>query len=885
MNISLPTSKKPSIFIGIDLGTTNSYVVVSETTISGECHSEVLSIQQETNYGGNIISQQNLPSVVLLPADPNHFPSVGQKAFESHHLTEELGRIDYVKNYIGQSKKIWRLAGETWSPVEVASEILKVLLQVVRDERFIDEIDEAMISVPSSFTQPMMEATIAAGKMAGLQKVHLIHEPVAAILEIVQKLESTGAKNTLVQQGLLNGFDGNVRVLVFDIGGGTTDVTIIDLQECHINNEYRLRPCQRSMSPHTLLAGGSFDKALAQMFIQRYQKEMNLRLDPLINEQLLRSFMPRAEEAKKTLCNNYKRFIQTQQREPTKDDWAHIKAPLRLSIPGQDSFSIVLTYNDLVETFKPLLGWEVDLGKPIDCVGMELVNPTSVVQPIAIALQQAQCTASDIDIVIPIGGMSHLPMISERLEAIFGSEKCQIMRVAPDVCVAQGAAIHHRSISLGTSLLETLLPPTKVLLNINGHARWDDLIPEHTVLIHGRTHMASKGVVFPCGQKEVYLPIQRHGEVKGAILLKWPSEISQDIPVTLEISASADASSILRGVMISERETVSFVIDDEYLIALPDEPQNHVESSRVLRTAVMNKLNPATRSPMCDDISKLPDQWERALNLLEKLSKSENSRLIQDYTLSVITAFKDIGNILKASCSTHGIPEFITPSERNTLMTCTSQWVRVKSIICTSPIFVKGYGKPGQVLGQILHTLGLMRSMLPNEGEAFFMEKTKVIQGHASTEAYRGLGRCGRSANTFIWVASQLKHQPAVGAHDAIYWALARMVYNPNITLKEEHGEPLKALFLKALKDLEQHSNVSVQYSALQLLIALKAMDSAKNIPLTWLVSNHVAQRLEKVNLLNLKSSVLHAAIALMNEKGVSNDQLDSLLQCLLRGD
>ena len=128
-----------SLRIGIDLGTTNSYVAVGEETASGELIIDVLEIPQEVRDGGDIEAQRSLPSVILLPSTPDGHPSVGQRAYRSNK-GQDHGRVSLIKNHMGTD---WGLPflGERWTPEKISSHFIRHLVQTVRDDRFVEDID------------------------------------------------------------------------------------------------------------------------------------------------------------------------------------------------------------------------------------------------------------------------------------------------------------------------------------------------------------------------------------------------------------------------------------------------------------------------------------------------------------------------------------------------------------------------------------------------------------------------------------------------------------------------------------------------------------------------------------------------------------------------
>ncbi|MDO4466530.1 MAG: molecular chaperone DnaK [Bacillota bacterium] len=343
--------------IGIDLGTTNSCVAVMEGK-----DSKVIP-----NPEGN----RTTPSVV---AFKNGERIIGDAA--KRQAVTNPNTISSVKRLMGTNQKV-SAEGKEYTPQEVSAMILTYLKSYAEDYLG-DKVTEAVITVPAYFNDAQRQATKDAGKIAGLEVKRIINEPTAAAL-------AYGIDKTDKEQ----------KVLIYDLGGGTFDVSILDLADGTFE--------VLSTNGDTRLGGDDFDNVLVDWMVDTFKKEngINLTADPMAMQRLKEA----AEKAKKYLSG----VMQTQ-----------ISLPFISAGPaGPLHFDTTLTrakFDDMTKF---------------------LVDRTLI--PIQNALRDAKLSASDIDQVLLVGGSTRIPAVQKAVENALGKRPNQ--SVNPDEAVAMGAAI------------------------------------------------------------------------------------------------------------------------------------------------------------------------------------------------------------------------------------------------------------------------------------------------------------------------------------------------------------------------------------------------------------------------------------------------------------
>ena len=346
--------------IGIDLGTTNSCVAVME---GGEP-------QVIANAEGN----RTTPSVVAFAKDGERL--VGATA-KRQAVANTDRTISSIKRHMGSDYKV-AIDGKNFTPQEISSMILGKLKQDA--EAFLGEkVTQAVITVPAYFTDAQRQATKDAGKIAGLDVLRIINEPTAAALAYGVDKDTTNAQ----------------KVLIYDLGGGTFDVSILELD----NGMFQvLATCGDNK-----LGGDDFDKRVAEYILDEFKKveKIDLSKDKMAMQRIIEA----AEKAKIELSSLSK---------------TNINLPfITVTAEGPKSIDIDLTR------------------AKFDSMTSDLVERT--MKPLRQALSDAGLSSNDIAKVILVGGSTRIPAVVDAVKKATGKEPYK--GINPDECVAIGAAI------------------------------------------------------------------------------------------------------------------------------------------------------------------------------------------------------------------------------------------------------------------------------------------------------------------------------------------------------------------------------------------------------------------------------------------------------------
>lgn len=344
--------------IGIDLGTTNSCVAVMEG-------GEAVVIP-------NLEGARTTPSVVAFTKEGERL--VGEIA-KRQAITNPDRTVGSIKRHMGTSYKV-TIDGKDYTPQEISAMILQKLKQDA--EAYLGEpVHEAVVTVPAYFTDSQRQATKDAGKIAGLEVKRIINEPTAAALSY----------------GLEKGE--NQTILVFDLGGGTFDVSILELGDGVFE--------VIATSGNNKLGGDDFDQRIIDWMVEEFKKAhgVDLSKDKVAVQRLKEA----AEKAKHELS-------------------------------GVTTSSINLPF--ITATSEGPLHLDLTLTRAqFDSMTADLVEKT--VGPTRRALKDANLNPKDIDKVILVGGSTRMPSVQESIKKITGKEPYK--GVNPDECVALGAAI------------------------------------------------------------------------------------------------------------------------------------------------------------------------------------------------------------------------------------------------------------------------------------------------------------------------------------------------------------------------------------------------------------------------------------------------------------
>jgi len=373
--------------IGIDLGTTNSCVAVME----GD---KVKVIE-------NAEGDRTTPSIVAFSSDGEIL--IGQSA-KRQAVTNPKNTLFAIKRLIGRrfddqvvgkdkdmvpynivradNGDAWVEAnGKKMAPPEVSAKVLQKMKKTAEDYLG-TEVKEAVITVPAYFNDSQRQATKDAGRIAGLDVKRIINEPTAASLAYGMDKQR-----------------GDQKLAVYDLGGGTFDISIIEIAEIEGEHQFEVL----STNGDTFLGGEDFDLSIIDFLLAEFKRDqaVDLRNDPLALQRLKEA----AEKAKIALSSSHQTDINLPYITADASGPKHLNIKLTRA-------KFELLVDDLIER---------------------------TIEPCRIALKDAGVTAGDIDEVILVGGQTRMPKVQEKVEAFFG--KAPRKDVNPDEAVAIGAAI------------------------------------------------------------------------------------------------------------------------------------------------------------------------------------------------------------------------------------------------------------------------------------------------------------------------------------------------------------------------------------------------------------------------------------------------------------
>jgi molecular chaperone DnaK len=373
--------------IGIDLGTTNSCVAVMEggkprVIENAEGARTTPSIVAYQDDGEILVGAPAKRQAVTNPKNTLYAVKrlIGRR-FEEKEVQKDIGLMPYsiVKADNGDA---WiEVRGQKMASPQISAEVLRKMKKTAEDYLG-EEVTEAVITVPAYFNDSQRQATKDAGRIAGLDVKRIINEPTAAALAFG-----------------LDKQEGDRKIAVYDLGGGTFDISIIEISE--IDGEHQFEVL--STNGDTFLGGEDFDNRLIDYLADEFKKEsgLDLRNDLLAKQRLKEA----AEKAK----------IELSSSQQTEVNLPYITA----DATGPKHLVIKITrakFESLVE---------------------DLIERTMA--PCKIALKDAGVSISDIGDVILVGGQSRMPKVQEKVKEIFGKEPRK--DVNPDEAVAVGAAI------------------------------------------------------------------------------------------------------------------------------------------------------------------------------------------------------------------------------------------------------------------------------------------------------------------------------------------------------------------------------------------------------------------------------------------------------------
>lgn len=539
--------------IGIDLGTTNSCVAVME---GGQ---PVVIVNSD---GG-----RTTPSVVGFAKNGERL--VGETA-KRQAITNPDNTISSIKRHMGDNYKV-TIEGKGYSPQEISAMILQKLKADA--ESYLGEtVSEAVITVPAYFNDAQRQATKDAGKIAGLDVKRIINEPTAAALAY----------------GLDN--ENEQKIMVYDLGGGTFDVSIIEIGDGVIE--------VLSTNGDTRLGGDDFDQRIIDFLVSEFKKTegMDLSTDKMAMQRLKEA----AEKAKKELST-----VTT----------TNINLPfITMNQDGPKHLDITLTR------------------AKFDELTADLVDRT--MEPVRLALKDADLQPSELDKVLLVGGSTRIPAVQEAVKKYTGKEPFK--GINPDECVAIGASIQGGKLAgdagAGSVLLLDVTPLSLGIETLGGVA---------TKLIERNTTIpTSKKQVFSTAEDnqtavDIHVvqgerPLAKDNKTLGQFRLDGIAPARRGVP-QIEVSFDIDANGIVNvsakdlGTGKEQKITITAGsnLSDEEIDKAVKEAEQYAEADKKRKEAIDAK----------NEADSLVFQTEKALEELgDKVDASEKAGIEAELT-------------------------------------------------------------------------------------------------------------------------------------------------------------------------------------------------------------------------------------------------------------
>ena len=630
--------------IGIDLGTTNSCVAIMDGS-----QAKVLENVEGARTTPSVVAfLENEEKLVGQPAKRQAVTNAGDtifavkrligRKFDGPSVQKDISKVPYkiVKSDNGDA---WvEGKGKKFSPAQISAFVLQKMKETA--ESYLGEgVTQAVITVPAYFNDAQRQATKDAGKIAGLDVKRIINEPTAAALAY----------------GLDKG-KGDSTVAVYDLGGGTFDISIIEISDVDGEHQFEVL----STNGDTFLGGEDFDLRLIDYFVDKFKEEsgFDLKSDPLALQRLKEA----AEKAK----------IELSSSEQTEVNLPYITA----DSSGPKHFVHKITRAKLESLVEDLVDKSLE--------------------PLKLALKDAKIAKGDINEILLVGGQTRMPLVQKKVADFFGKDPRKDLN--PDEAVAVGAAIQGSVLSGDTTdvLLLDVTPLTLGIETLGGVAT--PLIEKNTTIPTQKSQVFSTA---EDNQTAVTVHVIQ-GERTQAAQNKSLGQFNlTDIPAAargvpqIEVSFDLDANGILN-VSAKDKNTgkeqsivikASSGLSDEDIEKMVKDAEANAEDDKKFEELVKTKNNAdmlvhATRKTIEESDDKLEDdeksQVEEALKGLEEAIASEEIESIESATKNLNDVLTPLTQKLYKQESPEGQSQTDTSEDESSENTVDAEFEEVK---------------------------------------------------------------------------------------------------------------------------------------------------------------------------------------------------------------
>ena len=578
-----------SKIIGIDLGTTNSCVAIMDgdkvkVIENAEGDRTTPSIIAYTEDGETLVGQSAKRQAVTNPANTLFAIKrlIGRR-FEDDVVQKDIKMVPYKITKADNGDAWVEVKGKKMAPPQVSAEVLKKMKKTA-EEYLGEKVTEAVITVPAYFNDSQRQATKDAGKIAGLEVKRIINEPTAAALAYGLDKKS-----------------GDRTVAVYDLGGGTFDLSIIEIADVDGEHQFEVL----ATNGDTFLGGEDFDLKVIEYLADQFKKDsgIDLRGDSLAMQRLKEA----AEKAK----------IELSSSQQTDVNLPYITA----DASGPKHLNVKLTRAKLESLVEDLVQRSLE--------------------PCKVALKDAGMSASEIDEVILVGGQTRMPLVQQKVKEFFGKEPRK--DVNPDEAVAMGAAIQAAVLSgdVKDVLLLDVTPLTLGIETMGGVAT--PLIEKNTTIPTKKSQIFSTA---EDNQTAVTIHVVQ-GERKQASQNKSLGRFDlADIPPAprgvpqIEVTFDIDANGILN-VSAKDKATGK----EQSIVIKASSGLNDDEIEKMVRDAEAN----AEEDRKFEELVQARNQGDAMVHAVRKTLKDAGDKVSDSEKESIEAAIKDLEEALEGS--------------------------------------------------------------------------------------------------------------------------------------------------------------------------------------------------------------------------------------------